>query len=158
MKKLLFSAAMLLAFLFSRRVHGDALGDLRTKWNSGQYQSVIAPLAALWETPGGKRFEVAYMIATSLCRVPDRQIEAKVWFDFLLEEFDYGNPAIRIVVEAESQTCGDTKTQRPQRVYAASVRGARYAGVRSLMKIAMDTAFLRKDSTERKMAQHSISP
>ena len=52
-----------------RSARADSVGALQAAWQAGKYADVLPRLVTYWKGPGGRTWQVGYMIGTARCRV-----------------------------------------------------------------------------------------
>ncbi len=88
--KYIFYGLVLLIFQFmtSHKIHADEnLKSLKELWREGRYQEVALRLIEYRKSPGGKNVIVDYLLATSLCRIPEYNEKARKYFEWILYHY-----------------------------------------------------------------------
>lgn len=107
LKGLFASCCVALGFLLlpaTVAAQTEEFESLRASWNDGNYADVLPKLVAYWKKPGGRTWQVAFMIGTSECRIPGDQAYGAVTLDEVLASFPLPDE-VRKAVAAQRGLC-----------------------------------------------------
>ncbi|MEK7728968.1 MAG: hypothetical protein AAB354_11180 [candidate division KSB1 bacterium] len=109
----------------------DDLSALRALWNTAKYEEVVIKGSELREQPFGRTLELDYMLGTSLCRVPELQVDGIKFLAWCLSNYKMAEPdKVKIVQETE-QCAQALAAPKPPPIAAATTRSS--AGVSGKM-------------------------
>jgi hypothetical protein len=111
----------------------DILFELRTLWNAAQYEEVVIKGSELREQPFGRTLELDYMIGTSLCRVPDLQIDGIKFLAWCLSSYKMETADKAKIVQETEQCARALAAPKPATIAAATTRSSAGAGVSGKM-------------------------
>lgn len=98
------SAFILLLSLVSKLAFSSQFDNAKTHWNNHEYKEVIELLSPLREDFFGKRVDIDYMLATSLCRYENFYVTGKKYFKHILRVYNLSKSNIDII-HSEANKC-----------------------------------------------------
>jgi len=110
----------------------NELSQLRDMWNNGRYSEVLPLLITYRKGPYGRNLEVDYMIATSLCRIPDSQELGYKYFGWILANYSLDEKS-REVVEKEMRQSALSNNQ-PILIAFKNAQGRSSGGVKGVVR------------------------
>lgn len=126
-------AVLLTASCAEHAAAQDHLSELRTLWNEAKYDEVIIKGSELREQPFGRTLELDYMLGTSLCRVPELQVDGIKFLAWCLSNYKM-EAADKTKIVQESEQCAQAlAAPKPARIAAATARSSAGAGVSGKM-------------------------
>lgn len=134
--------ARLFAVLLSANFAGQAaaqddLSGLRALWNAAKYEEVVIKGSELREQPFGRTLELDYMLGTSLCRVPELQVDGIKFLAWCLSNYKMAEPDKAKLVQETEQCAQALAAPKPAPIAAATTRSSAGAGVSGKMFHAM---------------------
>ena len=126
--RILFSAAAIAA-----AIRAETLPELQQQWRAvnaapaeATLREVAARLAAFREQPGGKRWEVNYMLGSCWCRIPGQEGNGKIALHRALGDIAIPDKA-RAMAEAVLSACGQANAkpgEPPVQLITVDIKGA----------------------------------
>ena len=114
-----------LAFVsIATAVNAQTLEEMTTMWRSAQYTTVLPLLLRYRGQPGGRTWEVDYLIGTSECRIPGQGARGATVLDYVLANYRLPDET-RTTVEHEATICRgqNAAAQREPQFLVISVSG-----------------------------------
>lgn len=126
-------AVLLTASCAEHAAAQDHLSELRTLWNEAKYDEVIIKGSELREQPFGRTLELDYMLGTSLCRVPELQVDGIKFLAWCLSNYKMEAADKTKIVQETEQCAQALAAPKPARIAAATARSSAGAGVSGKM-------------------------
>ena len=111
----------------------DNLSELRTLWNEAKYEEVVIKGSELREQPFGRVLELDYMLGTSLCRVPELQVDGIKFLAWCLSNYKMEAADKSKIVQETEQCAQALAAPKPAPIAAATARSSAGAGVSGKM-------------------------
>jgi len=137
---LIVVASFLFLFVPLHRAAADEdLNHLYTLWTQGQYRDVATGAIEYMRKPYGKSPVAFYLLASSLCRIPEYQDQSKKYFLLMLNRFSLDLKS-REQVEKEMRECSPANEKKPAQIIFITQRtGGGVAGVKGKMYYWLDS-------------------
>jgi len=107
--------AMILLFISHGTYASDEIKSIQQMWNDEQYREVALKLIEYRKGPYGENAVVDYMLATSLCRIPDFKERATKYFQWILAYYSLDSTSRRKVIK-EMQECAQKSDTKPETI------------------------------------------
>lgn len=133
--------AMILLFISHGTYASDEIKSIQQMWNDEQYREVALKLIEYRKGPYGENAVVDYMLATSLCRIPDFKERAAKYFQWILAYYSLDSTSRRKVIK-EMQECAQKSDTKPETIVFMTKRvGSGSAGVKGKMYHWLDSDY-----------------
>jgi hypothetical protein len=152
LKKLIACVFLLLPWRASAQE--PEFASLRTSWESEQYATVLPKLVDYWGKPGGRTWQVGYMIGTSQCRIAGKESLGVATLEEVLMTFPLLEE-VRNTVADERRAC--SAQAEPSRAGVATV-GTVILQVSGGSRVSGKGGFIFADRNTLPTSQMAISP
>lgn len=131
--KVFLLTLLLSASLVGQAAAQDNLSELRALWSEAKYDEVIIKGSELREQPFGRTLELDYMLGTSLCRVPELQVDGIKFLAWCLSNYKMEAADKAKIVQETEQCAQALAAPKPAPIAAATARSSAGAGVSGKM-------------------------
>lgn len=133
--------ALILVFAIHSASATDEIKSMQQMWKDGQYKEVALKLIEYRKGPYGENAVVDYMLASSLCRIPEYEKRAAKYFQWILAYYSLDNSSREKVIEEMKECSPESATKPVTIVFMTQRSGSGSAGVKGKMYHWLDSDY-----------------